>query len=150
MAERRPGLRALGAAMPALTRRALGRRGFAEGGLALDWTAIVGEDIAANTLPLKVSYPRGARRGGTLHLKVASGYAPIVAHCEPQLLERVNAYLGYGAIERLKITQGQLSRPARSPESSRDSEAAEPVPGIDDPELAQALAGFAKALRRRR
>lgn len=150
MAERRHGLRALGTTLPALTRRALGRRGFAEGGLALDWAAVVGEDVAANTLPLKVSYPRGARRGGTLHLRVASGYAPIVAHCQPQLLERVNAYLGYGAIERLKITQGHLSRPAPDPESPPDSEAAEPVPGIDDPDLAQALAGFAKALRRRR
>ena len=148
MAERRQGLRALGTAMPALTRRALGRRGFAEGGLALDWAAIVGEDIAANTLPLKVSYQRGARRGGTLHLKVASGYAPIVAHCEPQLLERVNAYLGFGAVERLKLTQGHLSRPAAPPESLPDSEPAEPVPGIDDPELADALASFAKALRR--
>lgn len=150
MVERRHGLRALGTTLPALTRRALGRRGFAEGGLALDWAAVVGEDVAANTLPLKVSYPRGARRGGTLHLRVASGYAPIVAHCQPQLLERVNAYLGYGAIERLKIAQGHLSRPAPGPESPPDSEAAEPVPGIDDPDLAQALAGFAKALRRRR
>ena len=150
MAERRQGLRALGTALPALTRRALGRRGFAEGGLALDWAAIVGEDIAANTLPLKVSYPRGARRGGTLHLRVASGYAPIVAHCEPQLLERVNAYLGYGAIERLRITHGHISQPAAGPESLPDSEAAEPLPGIDDPQLALALAGFAKALGRRR
>ena len=56
-AERRHGLRALGTALPALTKRVLGRRGFAEGGLALDWASIVGEEIAANTLPLKVSYP---------------------------------------------------------------------------------------------
>jgi hypothetical protein len=147
--DRRHGLRALGAALPALTRRALGRRGFAEGGLALDWAAIVGEEIAANTLPVKLAYPRGERAGGTLHLKVASGYALVIAHCEPQLIERVNAYLGYGAVARLKMTQGHIARPARRAESDRDSEPAEPVPGIEDPELAAALGSFSKALRRK-
>ena len=116
MTERRHGLRALGTTLPTLTKRAFGRRGFAEGGLALDWASIVGEEIAANTLPLKVSYPRGARLGGTLHLKVTSGYAVIIGHCEPQLLERVNAYLGYGAVERLKLTHGHRAEPPAKPE----------------------------------
>jgi hypothetical protein len=142
-------LRAIGAALPQLTRRALGRRGFAEGGLALDWSAIVGEDVAANTLPLKIAYPRGERAGGTLHLKVASGYGLVIAHCEPQLIERVNAYLGYGAVARLKLTQGQIPRPRPRAESDPDSGAAEPVAGIDDPELAAALGSLAKALRRK-
>jgi len=150
MGERRQGLRALGATLPALTRRALGRRGFAEGGLALDWAAVAGEEIAANTLPLKVSYPKGARERGTLHLKVAGGYAPILAHCEPLLIERVNAYLGYGAIERLRLSQGRIERPRVRSESPDDSTPAEPVPGIGDPDLAEALGGLAKALRRRR
>ena len=150
MRQRRNGLRALGATLPALTRRALGRRGFAEGGLALDWGAIVGEEVAAHTLPLKVSYPKGARSGGTLHLKVAGGYAPILAHCEPQLIERVNAYLGYGAIERLKLTQGRFDRLRDRSESPADSAPIEPVSGIDDPDLAEALGAFGQALRRRR
>jgi hypothetical protein len=142
-------LRALGAALPALTKRALGRRGFAEGGLALDWAAVVGEEIAANTVPVKLAYPRGERAGGTLHLKVASGFALVIAHCEPQLIERVNAYLGFGAVARLKLTQGAVPRPPRA-ESRTDSEPAAPVPGIEDAELAAALGSFAQALRRRR
>jgi hypothetical protein len=147
--ERRHGLRALGAALPALTRRALGRRGFAEGGLALDWAAIVGEEIAANTLPLKLAYPRGERSSGTLHLKVASGYALVIAHCEPQLIERVNAYLGYRAVAKLKLTQGHVARRAPRSESARDPEPAEPVADIEDPELAAALGGLLQALRRK-
>jgi hypothetical protein len=135
--------------LPQLTRRALGRRGFAEGGLALDWAAIVGEEVAANTLPLKIASPRGERAGGTLHLRVATGYALVIAHCEPQLLERVNAYLGYGAVARLKLTQGPIGRPRARPESDGDSAPAEPVAGIEDPELAAALGSLAKALRRR-
>jgi hypothetical protein len=150
MTERRHGLRALGTALPALTKRALGRRGFAEGGLALDWASIVGEEIAANTLPLKVSYPRGARLGGTLHLKVTSGYALVISHCEPQLLERVNAYLGYGAVERLKLMHGHRAEPLMKPESPDDSEPAPMVSGVENAELAAALASFGKALRQRR
>ena len=142
-------MRALGAALPALTKRALGRRGFAEGGLALDWAAVVGEEIAANTLPLKVAYPKGSRSGGTLHLKVASGYALVIAHCEPQLIERVNAYLGYGAIQRLTLTQGHILGPPRRAQSEGDSGPAQPVDGIDDPELAAALGSFSRALRRK-
>ena len=147
--ERRHGLRALGTSLPALTKRALGRRGFAEGGLALDWAAIVGEEVAANTLPLKLALPRGQRAGGTLHLKVASGYALVIAHCEPQLIERVNAYLGYGAVTKLKLMQGHVARRAARAESARDSEPAEPVAGIEDAELAAALGGLLKALRRK-
>ena len=150
MTERRHGLRALGTTLPTLTKRAFGRRGFAEGGLALDWASIVGEEIAANTLPLKVSYPRGARLGGTLHLKVTSGYAVIIGHCEPQLLERVNAYLGYGAVERLKLTHGHRAEPPAKPESPRDSAPAPIISNVDDLELAAALASFGKALRQRR
>jgi hypothetical protein len=142
-------LRAVGAALPALTRRALGRRGFAEGGLALDWAAVVGEEVAANTLPLKIAYPRGERSGGTLHLKVSSGYALVLTHCEPQLIERVNAYLGYGAVARLRLTQGPMARPRAPVESDGDSAPAEPVAGIEHPELAAALGSFAKALRRK-
>ena len=140
-------MRALGAALPALTKRALGRRGFAEGGLALDWAAVVGEEIAANAVPVKLAYPRGERAGGTLHLKVASGYALVIAHCEPQLIERVNSYLGYGAVARRKLTQGMVPRLPRA-ESHTDSQPAVPVPGIEDAELAEALGSFAQALRR--
>lgn len=147
MGDRRNGMRAIGAALPALTRRALGRRGFAEGGLALDWPAIVGADVAANCLPLKIVYPRGARVGGTLHLKVSSGYATVLAHCAPQVIERVNAYLGHGAVLRLRLVQGRIpTRPAH-PESRDDSGPPEPIGDVDDPDLAAALGGLARALR---
>jgi hypothetical protein len=73
----------------------------------------------------------------------------VVSHCEPQLIERLNAYLGYGAIHRLKLTQGSILRPPQRAESPGDSEPAQPVDGIDDPELAAALGSFSKALRRK-
>ena len=136
--------------MPGLTRRALGRRGFAEGGLALDWAAIAGPQIAEIALPLKVAYARGERREGTLHLRVASGFAPMLAHCEPQLIERVNAYLGHAAVVRIKLVQGPMPSPPKKPRPSDSGPPPEPVAGVADPALAEALGAFAAALKRRR
>jgi len=153
MAERRAGLMSLASTLPRIAGRALGRRGFAEGGLALDWALIVGPDLGRSTLPIKVAYGSGERREGVLHLKVASGFAPMVAHAEPQILERVNAYLGYGAVARLRLTQGPMpSRPdpVRSPPEPDSDMPPPPMLGIAEPELVAALSSFAAALRRDR
>ena len=60
-ADRRHGLRALAAALPAIAGKAFGRRGFAEAGIITDWAAIVGPALAAESLPVKLSFPRGQR-----------------------------------------------------------------------------------------
>ena len=85
-----------------------------------------------------------------MHLKVTSGYAVIIGHCEPQLLERVNAYLGYGAVERLRLTHGHRAEPPAKPKSPRNSAPAPIISNVVDLELAAALASFGKALRQRR
>src|SRR5208337_2502897 len=54
-------------------------------------------------------------RGGgpaTLELKVAGAVAALVQHQAPLILDRLNLYLGAGAVARLRIVQGPLSRPA--------------------------------------
>jgi hypothetical protein len=140
---------ALGTALPALTKTsARARAALPEGGLALDWASIVGEEIAANTLPLEVLLSKRRRLGGTLHLKVTSGYALVISHCEPQLLERVNAYLGYGAVERLRLMHGIGQSHCETRVAGRLGAGA--LVSGRDAELAAALASFAKALRQRR
>ncbi|MGF1609338.1 MAG: DUF721 domain-containing protein, partial [Kiloniellales bacterium] len=113
------GLRALGETLAAVTRPALGRRGLAAGGLLHDWQAIVGPEIAAVSLPLRLSFPHRDRRAeGTLNLRVAPGYGVLLQHVEPQIRERVNGYLGYNAVARLRLQQGPLSGPRRPPPSA--------------------------------
>ena len=161
MTDRRGGTRALAATLAGISRRALGRRGLAEGGLALDWPAIAGPGLAPYSLPLRIAFPPGERRLGTLHLRVESGFAPRLAHSEGVLVERVNAHLGYAAISRIKLLQGPL--PSRSNRESAslppaprrvavsDSGATPTVPiAVDDPDLGAALADFAKAIQGRR
>jgi hypothetical protein len=111
-----------------LTRRirALGEaRGFAVSRLLTHWAEVVGEDIAAMALPVKVSYPRDGM-GATLTLLTTGPSAPLVQMQSPRIREKVNACYGYNAIARISVTQtaptgfaeGQVAfRPAPKPAS---------------------------------
>ena len=79
-------------------------RGFAVSRLLTHWTEIVGEDVAAMALPVKVSYPRDGF-GATLTVLTTGASAPILQMRERAIRERVNACYGYNAISRIAITQ---------------------------------------------
>ena len=148
------GLKALGAALPRVTAKAFGRRGLAEAGLVADWPAIVGAELADVLLPRGLAFPRRAeRRDGTLTLRVEPGFATAIQHLEPLLIERVNGYLGYPAVGRLRLQHGPISaktRPASKPAPEPPPEArralAARLDQVADPELAAALARLGTAL----
>jgi hypothetical protein len=144
--ERRGRLRALAAEVPRIAGTVLGKHGFAEAQLVAQWPAIIGEDIARSVSPEKLSFARGERRDGTLHLRVAPARALEIQHREPVLLERINAFFGYRAVARLALRQAPPASPARRlPPPARPLEAAERswlegrVAEIEDPELRAAL-----------
>lgn len=155
-APRTGGVRHLAALLPRLTRSALGRRGFAEGGIVADWPAIVGPELAASSLPERLVFPHGARSGGTLHVRVSGALALELQHLEPQVIERINGYFGYAAVARLKLRQApipprRVRRPDAAPlppAAAREIDSA--VAGVADPDLRAALAGLGRALRARR
>jgi len=150
----------LGEAVAALTRPIVGKRGFVRGGLVAEWETIVGERLAASSFPERVSYPPKQSRDGTLHLRVASGsLAMELQHLEPQLIEKINGYLGYDAIAHVRLIQGpipQAQRPAARPlpprPLSEEEEAvlARRIAGVGDPELRAALAALGRAVMTRR
>jgi hypothetical protein len=109
--ERRGTLRAIAASVPKIAGAVLGKRGFGEAQLIAQWPAIIGEALARGMSPDRLSFPRGERSGGTLHVRVGPGYALEVQHREPVLIERVNAFFGYRAVARLAIVQGPLALP---------------------------------------
>ena len=104
--ERRGRLRAIAAEVPRIAGAVLGKRGFGEAQLVAQWPAIIGESLAAGVSPEKLSFPRGERKDGTLHLRVAPGLGLEVQHREPVLVERINAFFGYRAVARLALKQG--------------------------------------------
>jgi hypothetical protein len=111
--ERRGRLQSVGAVLPRIAGKALHKQGLGEAQLIQQWASIVGERYAKNTSPEKLSFARGARRDGTLKLRVAPGIALEIQHNEPVLLERINGFFGYRAIARLSLQQ--TFEPRRAP-----------------------------------
>jgi hypothetical protein len=151
--ERRGRLRALAAEIPRIAGAVLGKHGFAEAQLVAQWPAIIGEDIARAASPERLSFPRGERRDGTLHLRVAPAVALELQHREPVLLERINAFFGYRAVARLALRQAPpaAAQPRRAPAARPlDSEERRWLEGqvadIEDPELRAALERLGKAV----
>jgi hypothetical protein len=101
----------MAALMPKVTRTILGRRGFAEASIITEWATIVGDDLARSSQPEKLSFPKGERVGGVLHIRAAGGGATELQHLEPQVLERINRHFGYRAVGRLKLVQLPLAKP---------------------------------------
>jgi hypothetical protein len=73
-------------------------------------------------------------------------------HREPQIIERINAYLGHRAVDRLKLIQGPMPnrRPAGAPLpplSPADSRAVDStVSGVGDSELRSRLVRLGRSL----
>ncbi|MGI8841584.1 MAG: DUF721 domain-containing protein [Caulobacteraceae bacterium] len=108
--------RALAKAIKALD----ARFGQGAGGLQARWSEIVGAELARRTEPTRLAAPRtgagaggGSGGGASLELRVEGPSATIVQHRAPDILARVNLFLGAGAVARLRIVQGPLRGLAR-------------------------------------
>src|SRR6202162_540518 len=153
--ERRRGrMRAGGRGLPRGARRALGKRGLGEAQLLEKWPAVVGEALARETLPVKLSFaPGGGRKNGVLKLRVTSAAALSVQHREPQILERINGFFGYGAVARLALVQGPVlqkasaaRRSARPLTPQETAALADQVSQVSDPGLKSALQRLGAAI----
>ena len=129
----------------AKTLKALDAR-FGQGveGLKARWIEIAGQTLARRTEPNKLITPRGGG-GATLELRVAGPAATLVQHQAPDIIARVNLFLGTGAVVKLRIVQGPLRGvPAR--EAALASAARRrpkgPLDAAAEQRLAQDLADF--------
>ena len=108
--QRRSGsLRPVAALLPKLTKKALGKHGFSSAGLIERWDSIVGGDLAGLCRPEKLSFPVGKRDGGTLRVRADGGAALELQHLAPQIVERINVFLGYRAVAQLKLVNGPVA-----------------------------------------
>jgi len=153
--ERRRGrMRPVGRELPGVAGRVLGKRGLGEAHLLAEWTTVVGEALARETLPMKLSFGHGGgRKNGVLKLRVSSSAALSIQHREPQIIERINGFFGYAAVGRLALVQGPLpERTSAGPRASRPltetetAELAERVSQVPDPGLKSALTRLGAAI----
>ena len=116
------------------------KQGFASSELVVRWAVIVGEDVAAYAEPLKIQWPRGPESDGaipgTLVLRVEGPAALEIQHMSGVILERVNRYFGWHAIDKIAIRQAPLRRPAkkldRSPDPALVNSIANTMPEADE------------------
>lgn len=83
------------------------RFGAGPGALQGRWREIVGDALARRTWPVKLNRSRG---GGpqSLELRVDGPAAALVQHQIPEIIARVNLFLGEAAVTKVRIVQGPL------------------------------------------
>ena len=169
------GPRAVASLVPAITRKAFEKHGFAAASLITDWARIVGADLARLTRPERLKWPRAVekfadtaetesgRPGATLTLRVDPAAALDVQYRKAQILERINAYFGYRAVCELRLIQAgsdeefgdaaetarasaaRASSPRTTPSRATPSTSAN-LSGIDDDALRAALERLAASI----
>jgi hypothetical protein len=139
------------------------QQGFGSTELVTRWISIVGQDIGANSEPIKIqwtrpppSHPSRASREwtqepGTLLLRVEGPGAIEIQHLTNVICDRVNQFFGWRAIARIKLQQAPLRRHRRTKAPAPDPIAAARIaatlPEIADEDLKQALARLGAAVR---
>lgn len=82
------------------------RFGQGPGLLKARWREIVGDALARRTEPVKLS--RSRTGGASLEIRVDGPAATLIQHQGGEIIERVNMFLGSGAVARLRIVQGPV------------------------------------------
>lgn len=147
---REKGFRAIGNLAQKLTSGMAKGRDASIARLKVEWSAVVGADLARVTRPDALLSTRGARSsraggGKALRLRVSGAAALEVQHRSSQIVERVNAYLGHRLIDEVRLVQGTIAAPPARPKLAKPSVATEreiagKVATVDDPDLRAALA----------
>ncbi len=151
--EQRSGPTTLGKVMPRL-RASLGGKPSPILTLIGVWSEIVGADMARQSRPEKLT---GARTpgGGSLRLRCTGAAAVELQHRGPEIIQRVNAFLGFTAVAKIALVNGPLPQG-----STKQARLAVPVDGatkrsmlqatdtVGSPELKAALQRLATAIAR--
>ena len=99
--------------VPAIGGQAFRRFGFTQSVIVERWAEIVGERYARHSRPESLSLARGKTAGGVLKVAVSGAVAPMLAHVEPQIIERCNRLLGAGVVVRVQLRQADIDAPVR-------------------------------------
>jgi hypothetical protein len=127
--------------------RSFRRFGFVQSAIVSRWGEIVGERYAKVSSPESIRFPAGKKSDGALTLLVEGAHAPLIQHLTPLIVERVNRFFGYAAIDRVQFRQGkppqETPRPQRPELRAVSKELGEGLREIADPELRACLESLA-------
>lgn len=152
--------KAAGSFVPKIAAKVFEKFGFHSAEIMTEWARVVGPEFAAFTQPEKIRWPRlpGAntdaaapeaqRPGATLVLRVDPARALDAEYRGAEIIDRINRYFGYRAVETLKLIQAPLTRkacrsaPVTAPATQQAGAHTAPAPGpiqAQDPGLKAAL-----------
>ena len=100
-------LKAISAETERITSPIRKKRGLTEVAIISDWPKIIGNRLAQECLPLRISPGAGANNG-TLYIQVSGVLALELQHMQTQVIERINGYFGYQAISRVILQQAPV------------------------------------------
>ena len=128
------------------------RFGFVQSAIVSRWREIVGPRYGAVSSPESIRFPVGKKSRGVLTLVVEGAHAPMMQHVAPAIVERVNNFFGYPAVERISFRQGvvqaakAMPRPAPSSLRPIPAELGDSLREVADPELRACLESLARGL----
>jgi hypothetical protein len=118
------------------------------------WPEIVGAELARQSRPEKLTGGR-AKAPGTLHLRCTGAAALELQHRVPEILQRVNAFLGFTAVARIALIQAPLPQPrlvntrlATPLDPATRRTMLEATEQVGDPDLRAALQRLGQAIAR--
>jgi hypothetical protein len=126
-------------------------RGLMEGKIITHWPQLVGEKFARLAIPEQITFPKGKKTEGTLHLSVTSAGALLLQFSQDLILEQINTFFGYKALTKLRMTHGfippqmgSVKTPLPPSQGAQEWITAQ-IAHISDPELKERLEqlGFA-------
>ena len=128
------------------------------------WNAVVGEEMASCSRPLRLRCDRTGRKGKQgggdgkqrgcsgcvlVLATLPGGMATVIQHEKPKIIHRINGFLGRKVVKDIQTLQIM-----RLPEKPKPDERPELVPlaveGVQDPEFARTLGMYAAVAERRR
>ena len=132
--------RGLAELVPSLTRAAYKKKSPAGALLMSDWASIVGPRLALETEPRRLS-------GTQLTIACSGPMAMELQHVSSTLIERIDTHAGRRLVDRLRFVQDVVSPPAVP--RPRRLAPVQPVAGVDEGPLQDALARLGAAIRSR-
>ena len=129
------------------------RQGFASREIVTHWPEIVGHEIAQHAEPIAMQWPRNPQAGeaATLVLRVEGPAAIEIQHQSGLVIDRVNRFFGWRAVDRLAMRQAPLrGTRKRSPRPGPDPDTVRRVAktlSVEDTALRDALGRLGAALK---
>ncbi|MEN2495150.1 MAG: hypothetical protein TECD_01068 [Hyphomicrobiaceae bacterium hypho_1] len=110
----------IGTLIPDITKQAFKKYGFYGASILIEWPVIVGNDLAAKTLPDRLKWPKihsrsreyssqCNRKGATLILRTKPSHALDIQYQSSDIKDRINSYFGYHAVSQIRILQAPIS-----------------------------------------